>query len=81
MIAYLKSILQLPAIGWIVDTGNYIGIGNSIANKNLTITNLDRKFIPNSSTTAQPINSHNTVSPIGFVIDSNVSGGGNLLCC
>ena len=44
MISYPKSVLKLPTIGNIVDTGTYLGFGNLVLNKNLTLAGIDRKF-------------------------------------
>ena len=75
MIAYLKSTLKLPTIGWIVDTGTYIGIGNSVVNKNLSLTSLANKFMPYTGAGTTAGNSYSTAP----VIYDTASTGSNLM--
>ena len=75
MINYPKSNLKFPYIGWVVDTGTYLGIGNSVVNKNLTIAGIDRKFMPYTGTGTTAGNSYSTAP----VIYDTASTGSNLM--
>ena len=76
MINYPKSNLKLPTIGWVVDTGNYLGIGSSVVNKNLTIAGIDRKFMPYTGTGTT---SGNTYSTNPVIYDSTTTGSNLML--
>ena len=79
MINYPKSNLKLPTIGWLVDTGNYLGIGSAVVNKNLTIAGIDRKFMPYTGTGTTSGNSYSAVPTIydGANTGSNLMLTGN----